>query len=128
MIRIFVYGTLMRKCYNHERYLKKQQYLGPAVLPGYALFNLGSFPGIVPDSGEKVQGELYEIDGPTLKQLDLLEDQGRLYIRKSTEVQLGNRQVRAEVYVWNGKVRKADKIEFHSQPWNDGKIIRGNPK
>ncbi|HHT70463.1 MAG: gamma-glutamylcyclotransferase family protein [bacterium] len=45
-MRVFVYGTLMKDRSNHDRYLKEQKYLGQAVLPGYALFHLGIFPGI----------------------------------------------------------------------------------
>jgi gamma-glutamylcyclotransferase (GGCT)/AIG2-like uncharacterized protein YtfP len=124
MIRVFVYGTLMENCCNHEGYLNGQKYLGQAVLPGYALFNLGSYPGIIPDIEERVLGELYEINPQILKQLDILEGNGYLYKRQSTEVWLGDVKISAEVYVWNGKVQKEDKIEFCSQPWNDGKIIR----
>lgn len=123
-MRVFVYGTLMTNCYNHERYFKGQKYLGQAVLHGYALYNLGSYPGIIPDEKEKVLGELYEIDRQILKQLDILEGNGRLYIRQSTEVSLDDVKISTEVYVWNGEVRKEDKIEFCSQPWNDGKITR----
>ncbi len=120
---VFVYGTLMENCSNHERYLKGQKYRGQAVLSGYALYNLGRFPGIVPDVNEQVLGELYEVDARTLKRLDLLEDNGRLYIRKTTEVWLEDKRIRAEVYVWNGRVRKEDKIDFASQPWTDGHIM-----
>lgn len=124
MIRVFVYGTLMKNCYNHERYLKGQKYLGQAVLPGYALYNLGSYPGVISDEYEKVLGELYEIDQQILKRLDVLEGNGRLYIRHSTEVMNNDVKISAEVYVWNGKVRKENKIDFSSQPWNDGNRIR----
>ena len=113
----------MKDCYNHERYLKGRKYQGQAVLPGYALFNLGSFPGIIPDANERVLGELYDIDEKTLKRLDVLEDNGRLYSRKTTEVWRGDIKIKAEVYVWNGEVSQKNKIEFSSQPWTDGKMI-----
>ena len=123
MILVFVYGTLMKNCYNHERYLNGQKYLGQAVLPGYALYNLGSYPGIISDKNEKVLGELYEIDQQILKRLDVLEGNGSLYIRHYAEVMIDDAKLSAEVYVWNGKVRKENKIDFSSQPWNDGNII-----
>ena len=103
---------------NHDRYLKEQKYLGQAVLPGYALFHLGIFPGIIPDLEEKVLGELYEIDGGTLERLDILEGNGRLYNRQAAEVWLGDTKTTAYVYVWNGEVRLEDKVEFGAQPWN----------
>ncbi len=124
MIRVFVYGSLLRNCYNHERYLKRQKYLGQAVLLGYALYNLGSYPGIVPDENEKVLGELYEIDQSILPRLDRLEGNGSLYIRTSAEVWLDDLKSSAAVYVWNGRVYPEDKIEFNSQPWTD-KILSG---
>jgi len=55
---VFVYGTLMKDCSNQDRYLKEQDYLGQAILPGYALFDMGRFLGIVPNLDEKVLGEL----------------------------------------------------------------------
>lgn len=104
---------------NHDRYLKERKYLGQAVLPGYALFDLGKFPGIIPDSGEKVLGELYEIDSKTLERLDILEDTWRLYNRQAVEVWSGDIKTTAYVYVWNGDVRPEDKVEFGAQPWNE---------
>ncbi len=118
MIKIFVYGTLMKDRYNHDRYLKEQRYLGQAVLPGYALFDLGSFPGIIPDVDEKVLGELYEIDSKALERLDILEDNGRLYNRETVEVWQGNTKNTACVYVWNAQVHLKNKVEFSDQPWN----------
>lgn len=117
MVKVFVYGTLMKNRYNHNRYLKEQKYLGQAVLPSYALYNLGSYPGVIPDDNEKVLGELYEIDLQCLKKLDYLEDNGRLYIRRKVEVCLKGSKIEALVYVYNQKVRKKDKIKFSDQPW-----------
>jgi gamma-glutamylcyclotransferase (GGCT)/AIG2-like uncharacterized protein YtfP len=124
MMRVFVYGTLMKNCYNHQHYLKGQKCLGQAVLTGYALYNMGSYPGIIPDKAEKVLGEVYEIDRLVLKQLDKLEGNGSLYIRRSAEVWLDDETINAEVYVWNSEVRKGDRIGFPDQPWQDAKYIR----
>lgn len=124
MVRLFVYGTLMRNCCNHEPYLRGQKYLGQAVLPGYALYNLGSYPGVVPDSTEKVLGELYEIDASLLEELDIFEDNGDLYIRRKAKVLLRDAVLDAEVYVWNGRVRTQDKICFNDQPWKDELAVR----
>jgi len=118
LMRVFVYGSLMKNRFNHKRYLKGQTYLGQAVLPGYALFELSSYPGIIPDPKEKVLGELYEIDNETLKCLDILEGNGHLYNREKVKVCLNNTKETAYVYIWNGKVRQEDKIEFYAQPWN----------
>lgn len=124
MIRVFVYGTLMKNCYNHEWYMKEQKCLGQAVLPGYALYDLGSFPGIVPNEGERVLGQVYEVEQQCLEQLDILEGNGQLYSRRPVEVWLDGTKVNAEVYVWNGKIREEDKVEICFQPWCDGNLNR----
>lgn len=110
MIKVFVYGTLMKNGYNHQYYLKGQKYMGQAILSGYALYNLGSYPGIIADETEQVLGELYEIDLKMLRRLDILEGNGSLYIRQPVKVRIQDEKVDAEVYVWNGEVRQEDKI------------------
>lgn len=118
MIKVFVYGTLMNNGPNHQYYLQGQKYLGQAILSGYALYNLGSYPGVVADKTGQVLGELYEIDLKTLSRLDILEGNGSLYIRQPVEVRIQDETVEAEVYVWNGEVRPEDKIELCAQPWS----------
>ncbi len=73
--RIFVYGTLKRGCHNHG-YLAGQRFLGEArTAPGFRLFDLGGYPGIVvwPDDTAGVTGEIWEVDAPALAALDELE-------------------------------------------------------
>lgn len=118
MIKVFTYGTLMRNGYNHD-YLSEQEFLGQALLPEYALYNLGSYPGVIADDTEQVLGELYEIDLPTLSRLDILEANGTLYIRQTLAVIMENEEVNAEVYIWNGEVNPLDKIELCDQPWSE---------
>lgn len=118
MIRIFVYGSLMKNCYNHYYYLQGQKYLWQAILFGYALYNLGSFPGIIPDQEGKVRGEVFEIDTNTLAELDILEGNGSLYIRETAQVTMNAEKIFADIYVWNGEVRPEDKIELCAQPWS----------
>lgn len=122
MMLVFVYGTLMRNRYNHQYFLAGQKYLGQAVLRGFALYNLGSYPGIITDENEKVLGELYEIDQAILPRLDRLEGNGSLYIRHSVEVWLDDMKTSASVYVWNGSVCPEDKIEYGLQPWTEKHI------
>lgn len=117
--RVFVYGTLMKGQYNHDRYLRGQKYLGRAVLHGYAMYSLGSYPGIVSEEGEKVLGEVYEVNEKTLRRLDRLEDNGRLYTRRTAEVWIDGGLVSAEVYVFNGRVHEKDRIDFSRQPWGE---------
>ncbi len=75
MTRVFVYGTLKRGCRNHH-YLAGQQFLGKAMTsPGYILFSLGDYPGMVrsADQNHHVVGELWAVDRAGLSALDELE-------------------------------------------------------
>ena len=120
MITVFVYGTLMGNRANHRFYLKNQRYLGQAVLPGHALYDLGSFPGTIADPTEKVRGELYEINSQCLRQLDQLEGNGSLYVRETVMVRLGDEKREAQVYIWNGQIKAENKVAWADQPWTAG--------
>lgn len=83
MTRVFVYGTLKRGGRNHP-FLAGQQFLGEArTPPGFTLFSLGEYPGMVHrDDDDGVTGEVWAVDAVCLKHLDELEgvDEG-LYER-----------------------------------------------
>lgn len=75
MSLVFVYGTLKRGYSNHHL-LAGQAFQGEArTAPGFALFSLGSHPGMVelPSDGGSVTGEVWSVDKRCLEQLDLLE-------------------------------------------------------
>jgi gamma-glutamylcyclotransferase (GGCT)/AIG2-like uncharacterized protein YtfP len=75
MTRIFVYGTLKRGCKNHH-HLAGQTYVGDSrTAPGFRLYHLGSYPGMVADPTdlEGVTGELWDVDAPALAHLDDFE-------------------------------------------------------
>ena len=81
---VFVYGTLKRGGSNHGL-LAGQAFTGPARLtPGFALYSLGGYPGLVAEAGsaDRVTGELWAVDSLSLARLDALEgvDEG-LYAR-----------------------------------------------
>lgn len=72
---LFVYGTLKRGCSNH-RYLADQTFIGLArTRPGYRLYDLGGYPGIVaqPDDRNAVVGEVWSVDDDALRELDRFE-------------------------------------------------------
>jgi gamma-glutamylcyclotransferase (GGCT)/AIG2-like uncharacterized protein YtfP len=82
---LFVYGTLKRGCSNHP-FLVGQRFIRDArTAPGYRLYNLGAYPGLVAVAGDRdgVQGEVWSIDEACLAEIDFLEglDQG-LYRRE----------------------------------------------
>lgn len=75
MTRIFVYGTLKRGCKNH-RQLAGQTCIGEArTTPGYQLYDLGDYPGMVADPSDTtgVTGEVWSVDADALSRLDAFE-------------------------------------------------------
>jgi gamma-glutamylcyclotransferase (GGCT)/AIG2-like uncharacterized protein YtfP len=97
MTRVFVYGSLLAGESNHGL-LAGAQLVGPAALPaGYALYDLGDFPGlIVAAGGAPIVGEVYEVDAATLAALDELEDHPAYYVRSPIRLADGGH---AETYL-----------------------------
>jgi len=124
MIKVFVYGTLMRGEDNHDLFLSESKFIGYAELAGYGLYNVSSYPGIVPECNEKVKGEVYEVDQQTLARLDWLEDEGELYIRREVEVDTSEGRLKAYAYIWNGNVDGMKKLRYEDQPWSGRKYYR----
>ncbi len=120
MNTLFVYGTLMTGKVNYQRFLEGQEFLGSAILNGYALYNLGWYPGAIKSDNceDKVKGEVFRIDDNALRQLDYLEDNGGLYIRKFEKVHLNDGlTLEAYVYEYQKAVREEDKVDYLNQPW-----------
>ena len=120
--QLFVYGTLLKGEANHDVYLSDAKPLGQAVLNRYALYDLGSFPGICLSDSDSVKGEVYEVSDDTIRCLNRLEGEGSLYLLKKVTVanNCGDR-IDAYTYVYNHEVRQEDKIPFECQPW--GKYV-----
>ena len=75
MTLVFVYGTLKRGGENHV-FLAGKKFVGVArTPPGFTLFSLGSYPGMVPWPSDRdgVTGEIWSVDAPCLARLDELE-------------------------------------------------------
>jgi gamma-glutamylcyclotransferase (GGCT)/AIG2-like uncharacterized protein YtfP len=119
---VFVYETLLRGNGNHDYFLADAPCLGEARLTGYALYDLGSYPGIVPEPGGTVLGELYEVDAPTLARLNRLEDEGHLYALQTAVVALpdGSR-ADAGIYVYLHEVVGCPRVDVADQPWRQEK-------
>ena len=119
MEKVFVYGTLMKGFGNHVL-LKDARYLGTAQLKGYGLYCVTPhYPGIVPQHGDLVKGEVYEVDNSMIKQLDTLEGEGSLYsrIEKSCTMDTG-RAESVYVYIWLGTVHQKDFVPGDFTPWH----------
>src|SRR5689334_8617863 len=103
MTTLFIYGTLKRGGSNHA-FLAGQHFLGPArTVPGFALYSLGDYPGMVRAPGDTagVTGELWVVDDACLAELDRLEglDEG-LYERVEVRLSPIPRAVTAQTYLY----------------------------
>lgn len=96
---LFVYGTLM-KDQPASHMLKGCECLGKFILKDYALYDLGAYPGVVPEAGETTVGEVYEIREEDFEKLDAYEGNGILYIRRQLPVESSGRIIDAWVYVY----------------------------
>ena len=117
--KVFVYGTLMRGRSNH-RLLRNMRFRGRAVVHGLGLYAVTPhYPGAVREPGSAVRGEIYEVDKPTLRALDRLEDNGQLYRREIFPAVLEETGeiVEAWVYLWLPPVRPETAVPWHAQPW-----------
>ncbi len=103
MNTVFVYGTLKRGGSNHL-FLDRQHFLGEVrTQPGYTLYSLGDYPGMVRAPGDTagVTGELWNIDDGCLAELDRLEglDEG-LYERVDVLLAPNPHAASAQTYLY----------------------------
>lgn len=126
---LFVYGTLMKNNRKGKTYLDDAKFLGVCTLKGYALYDLGCFPGIVEDN-DIVKGELYAISMDSFPEIDRYEGEGALYKRKIVEVyNENNERFNTYVYVYNKRTDDKVRVNYEYQPWFEGvvnKINNGN--
>ncbi len=118
---IFFYGTLMSNFNNplQEEVMPLLNYIGPAQINGY-LFNVGRYPGFVPDAlGGQVYGEVYELPEEHNQLLALLDDYEGIgehhrepyeYQRVTLPVQLERDTVNCWVYVYNYNLKNCSLI------------------
>ncbi len=107
-MNLFVYGTLRNTYDNPMAQLLRQnsRLVGHGYVPG-RLFDLGWYPGATyePDSVYRVWGDVYALtDNSILKQLDEYEGienhPDDEYARRDVPVQMDNKQVRCQMYVF----------------------------
>ena len=124
---LFVYGSLMKGRYNHEAYMGRAVYLGRASIRGFALYDLGYFPGILHDSlDSRVYGELYEVSGEDFERICQLEGNGFLYQCESVTARTAEsltaeslEEIMAETFVYLGKAEEDKRIPENDQPWRE---------
>jgi len=102
-IILFIYGTLKRGASNHA-VLADQTYLGDArTLPGYRLFIVADYPGLVRDPTDHrgVQGELWSVTPAALARLDAFEGvPEKLYRRDRIDLATPHKNTIAETYLY----------------------------
>ena len=117
---LFVYGTLRaRSGHPMARWLAAQaRRIGAATVSG-ALYDLGSYPGLVPDEAADVHGDVFELAEPhrLLPRLDAYEGfdpealEASLFRREPRPVRLDDaRRLTAWVYLYNRPIRGARPI------------------
>lgn len=88
---VFVYGTLMRKEYNHKL-LVGSGFLGEArTEEGFTLHDLGGCPGMTKGGSGRVYGEVYDVTPEVLQVLDELEGHPDWYQRTLITLDDGRR-------------------------------------
>ena len=114
---VFVYGTLLKGERNHHL-MDDKDFLASGRIYGFRMFNLGTYPGIEYGDGE-VLGELYIVSDETLAKLDMLEEEGTLYRRVITRVDIVHNEYEAFVYVYNQKVKDPEYlcIGYNTYSW-----------
>lgn len=101
---LFVYGSLKRGEHNQHHLGPAAAFVGPArTVPGYRLYNLGTYPGMVPadDDLVGVTGEVWSIPAAQLPHLDAFEGvPEQLYRRAPVRLQppFTDRAVEAYLY------------------------------
>ena len=96
---VFVYGTLMRG-ERAAHLMAEGEFVGEYVLSGYALYDLGRYPGILAKAGSEVAGEVYYVSDEMLAAMDEYEDEGTLYHRRKVNVTGSGESLSVWVYVY----------------------------
>lgn len=120
---IFVYGTLLKGQRNYTHYLAPNEPCASAVLNGYHMFDIGSYPGIVPGKGN-VKGEIYRINARQLSAIDRLEVEGDLYIRTPVTVTIDDdTNLHVNAYIYNRNVEGLSEIPYDEQPYEKAEKV-----
>lgn len=102
--KVAVYGSLLAGLHNHD-WLEGSRLIDGDGLRDFVMFDLGSFPAIVPGAGGRVYVEVYEVSDEVLTGLDSLEGHPNFYIRTPVRTESGREVF---VYVLNMTNRRGD--------------------
>lgn len=113
---VAVYGSLLKGLSNH-RVLRDSMMLGTDTINGFKMYNLGSFPAIIPGDGA-IHIEIYEVIDPEIMlNLDYLEGHPRFYKREKVDTIYGE----SWIYVlnMNGRVPLSDSKLVKNGNWKE---------
>ena len=96
-------------------YLEGCELLGRYCLHDYVMYNLGWYPGIVPQEGEAVVGEVYRVPIEQLPDMDAYEGEGSLYHRSTVTVEREGSRVPVQAYVYAHRPTGA----LMREPWGN---------
>lgn len=126
-MKVFVYGTLKRGHRNHYL-LENSKFIGAGQTRRlFRMFDCG-FPVLRTYSDRpspynaKVRGEVYEVDEQTLRRLDQLESEGRMYHRQWVRVQFGKTKsgrgigCMAYAYIGDGMWVRQQRLRLYAPP------------
>lgn len=103
-----LYGSLRDGLYNSRRFdlQNKSEFLGTTKVSGYALYSLGSYPGIYPSEDSCVIAEVRRFSGKqnieVAKSIDYMELFGG-YHREYVDLEIGEQKFRGFIYVYDEK-------------------------
>ncbi|WP_242239703.1 gamma-glutamylcyclotransferase [Bacillus cereus group sp. BfR-BA-01309] len=108
MHHVFVYGTL-RKEQTNAHFMQGVICIADEAWTYGKLFDTNEgYPAMICSNKDKVYGEVYEVNDDILQKLDELEEytgnaESDLYDRITETIYLGDREIRAFVYVAQNK-------------------------
>jgi len=116
--KFFVYGTLKVGGALAAQFDKYRENCVKAVLPNYAIYDLGWFPGILKETGEEVFGEIHTYEEDEFKHVLNMFDRiegysahspgNSLYLRKVvTVVNENNNKVSCNCYIFNNAHKRS---------------------
>ncbi|AZQ47613.1 gamma-glutamylcyclotransferase family protein [Bacillus albus] len=108
MYHVFVYGTLRKEQTNAHFMQGAKCIAGGAWTYGKLFDTNEGYPAMICSNKDKVYGEVYEVSDDVLQKLDELEEytgnaESDLYDRITETIYLGDREIRAFVYVAQDK-------------------------
>ena len=87
---LFVYGTLLSGESEHARLCGAVRIGEARTEPTFQLVDLGPYPALVPDGKTAVAGEVYRVDAPKLRELDVFEEVPILFKRARVRLEDGS--------------------------------------